>query len=387
MALLAVLTLVFLFLTAYVYAGYPLLLLVLQKIAKRPIARGDSTPPVSLIIAAYNEQVVIAEKIENSLQLDYPRDRLEIMVVADGSSDRTAEIVRSYAAQGVVLLDSPERRGKSAALNRGVKQASGEILIFSDANAFYYEDAIRKLVRNFDDPAVGCVSGKKTVRSSTSAIAESEGLYWKYESFIKKRESATGSTVGVVGEMNAIRASLYEPIPEHIINDDAFLALRVLSAGKRVLYEAEAVSWETPALTTRDEVIRRQRINAGRYQQMLTPRLWSAAQPFDIFKLFSHKFLRLMLPFFMVGALIFNTMIVLMPAAPLLLQVTFWGQIAAYVLALVGYLTEKSGKKIRLAAAAWYVVSSNAASLSGFLRYMRRQQTVLWEKAQRAASE
>jgi hypothetical protein len=120
---------------------------------------------------------------------------------------------------------------------------------------------------------------------------------------------------------------------------------------------------------------------------MLTPRLWSAAQPFDIFKLFSHKFLRLMLPFFMIGALIFNTMIVLMPAAPLLLQVTFWGQIAAYVLALVGYLTEKSGKKIRLAAAAWYVVSSNAASLSGFLRYMRRQQTVLWEKAQRAASE
>lgn len=382
--MLTLLTLLLLFLCAYVYVGYPVLLVLLSRLARNPIQHGDVLPPVSLIVAAYNESEVIEQKIRNSLELDYPSDKLQIMIVADGSSDDTADIARRYEDQGVVVLHTPERRGKSAALNRGVEQATGDILVFSDANAFYLPEAIRMLVRNFNDSRVGCVSGKKTVRQEGSTIAQSEGMYWKYESFLKKKESEIRSTVGVVGEMNSLRREFYQPIPKHIINDDAYLAMKTMQAGKRVIYEPEAVSWETSAASTRDEIIRRQRINAGRWQLFFSPgQVYPWNDPLVLFKLFSHKFFRLMLPFFMLGGLILNVIVVLLPDVSPLMWVTLLVQVAFYVLALAGFLAEQAGVSFKIGKLAYYIVSSNGAAIRGFNRYIRGKQSVLWEKARR----
>lgn len=388
MLLLTVITWSLLGLSIYVYAGYPLLLAILARIRRRPIDRAEITPRVSLIVAAYNEDSVIAAKLENSLSLDYPTEALEIIVVADGSTDGTAEIVRGYADRKITLLHSPERRGKSAALNRGVAQASGEILVFSDANALYEAAALKKLVRNFNDPQVGCVSGRKTVRGGDSAVGESEGAYWRYESYIKAGETQTGATVGVVGEMLALRAALFEPIPETVINDDAYLALRVLRRGFRVIYEPEARSWETPSLSTRDEVIRRQRMTAGRFQLLFNPtQLWPWNRPLVLFQLISHKFLRLLLPLFMLGAFVSNALLVALRTRQLLMYLVFSAQLAFYGLALLGFVAERRGRRLKLPAVAYYLTSSNLATFQGFVRYVTGKQTVIWEKAQRAGSK
>jgi cellulose synthase/poly-beta-1,6-N-acetylglucosamine synthase-like glycosyltransferase len=308
---------------------------------------------------------------------------LEIIVVADGSSDATAEIARGFECEGVKVMFAPERRGKSAALNRAVAVASGEIVVFSDANAFYESDALAKLVRNFADAEVGAVSGNKTVRRGSTAIADSEGFYWKYESFIKKQETLTGSTIGVVGEMNAIRRALYPGIPEHIVNDDSYLCLATLRSGHRVVYEPQAVSFETPAQSMADEVVRRKRITAGRYQQMFTPSLWIGLPPAAIFKLVSHKYLRLMLPLLMIGALVANTIVVLADEPPALLVATFLAQVAAYLAAGLGMVSSGSRGLARLPKAAYYVVSSNLAALGGLKHFLSGRATVLWQKADR----
>jgi len=382
--LLAFLTLVCVFLCVYVYVGYPVVLWGLSKLYKNPVQTGDSLPTLSLIIAAYNESAVIGQKIENSLALDYPADKLEIMVVADGSSDDTAEQARYYADRGVVVLHEPERRGKSAALNRGVGLAKGELLVFSDANAYYDVGALKALARNFHDARVGCVSGRKTVVKGESAVGDSEGLYWKYESFIKKRESALHSATGVVGEMTALRRALFTPIPSHIINDDAYLAFQALARGYRVLYEPAAFSWERPSVSARDEVIRRQRINAGRYQ-LLFEGSWLKAPPLVLFMLVSHKFFRLALPFFMLGAWLGNLALLLTPDAPAWAWALMTGQAAFYGLAALGALLDVLGLKAKLPKLATFVVTSNWAALQGLLRYLRGKQSVLWEKATRVA--
>lgn len=384
MHLLTALTWLFIALVIYGYVGYPLLLWLLKKLIAKPVKTDDNhKPTISLIIAAYNEEAVITQKINNSLELDYPADKLQIMIVADGSTDQTAEIARTHANDRVTVLYDPPRRGKSAALNRGVEQATGEILVFSDANAYYLPDALHQLARNFADPAVGCVSGKKTVRSSGSTVAESEGTYWKYESFIKKSESAIHSTTGVVGEMNALRKSLYSPIPANIINDDAYLAMQVMRHGHRVIYEPEAISWETSSQSQRDEIIRRQRINAGRYQLMFQPSLYPWHNPLVLFMLVSHKFFRLLLPIFMMCAVIFNLLAIITGTDSLTLFAGF-GQMVVYGLALIGYWLERNQRKSKLPTLIYYIVSSNGASLRGLMRYVRGQQSVLWEKAQRS---
>lgn len=424
MTFLSVLTWISLAAVGYVYLGYPAVLSILARFHSRPARQAAIFPSVSLIIAAYNETGVIGRKVANSLALDYPQDKLQIIVVADGSSDDTAAVVQPYAAQGVLLLHNPERRGKSAALNRGAAVATGEILVFSDANAFYLPDALQKLVRNFHDPAVGGVSGRKTIRDSEAAVNQSEGLYWRYESFIKAKESQVGSTTGVVGEMMAVRRDLFQPIPEHIICDDAYLAYSLLRQGHRVLYEPEAISWETSAATTQGEMTRRRNINAGRYQLLFQPRLWPWNNPLALFQLISHKFLRLLLPFFMASAFVANVLTIgigrrqdgrsrggsiprcgskqdrhlgmplssykakspnpPIPAPrPAALYLTLVGQLLFYGLALVGWLAERSGRRWKLPAVAWYITSSNLASVNGLWRYLNGRQTVLWAKVER----
>jgi len=368
----------------YTYAGYPLLLWGLSYIYNDPIRRAEYAPAVSLIISAYNEEAVIASKIVNALATDYPEKNLEIIVITDGSTDQTTEIACSFKEQSIKVLHSSKRQGKSAAMNRAVAHATGAIIVFSDANALYRPEAIRRLVRNFADPLVGCVSGSKTVVSSGTCIGQSEGIYWKYESFIRRKETETGSTTGVVGEINAIRRTLFNLIPQSIINDDTFLALSVLKAGYRVAFEPDAISWETSAASISDEIVRRQRINAGRYQQLFKPSLWWNIAPFNLFKLFSHKYLRLLLPFFMIAALAMNASIILQGSPPLIFVLTFWLQATVYGLAAIGLKQEWFGVGSRLTNTAFYIVSSNFAALKGFQRFLSGQQTVLWAKADRS---
>ncbi|PWC35990.1 glycosyltransferase family 2 protein [Azospirillum sp. TSO35-2] len=383
-------TLACIVLQGFHYVGYPAIMLALASLRPRPVDKRPLTPTVSMIISAFNEAETILAKLQNTLELDYPQ--LEIIVVSDGSDDGTPAMVERFAGQSggraIIGLHDPRRRGKGAAMNRGAAVATGEILVFSDANAFYLTDALRRLVAGFADPSVGCVSGRKMVKAAdaqgrVSPVGEPDGWYWRYENRIRCWESAVGSTVSVVGEILAIRRALYRPVPETIINDDAYLGLAVQRSGYRVVCEETAVCWEYPSTSVRDEVARRRRMTAGRYQILLRPANWPWQRPQAVFSLFAHKFLRLLLPLLMVGALLGNAALALdwpMPAPMLVLLVL---QAGFYGLALLGLLLERSGRKWRLPHVAYYLTASNLGALHGLIGYARGTQGVLWAKARR----
>ncbi|MBL8092309.1 MAG: glycosyltransferase family 2 protein, partial [Anaerolineales bacterium] len=228
----------------YTYFGYPILIALIPSYKKRDVTRNYTPVSVTLLIAAYNEKTVIEEKIKNSLTIEYPKDKLQILVVTDGSDDGTNLIVQPYEGGNVKLLHQPERKGKMAAINRAIPHATGEIIIFSDANNFYKQDTIQKLIQPFSDPQVGAVSGSKVIEKGDGELGNSEGLYWKYESFIKKQESRVSSCTSVAGEILAIRKSLYSIPPNHVINDDFFSAMKILRQGYKLVYVEDAKSIE-----------------------------------------------------------------------------------------------------------------------------------------------
>jgi peptidoglycan/xylan/chitin deacetylase (PgdA/CDA1 family)/glycosyltransferase involved in cell wall biosynthesis len=259
LATLAALSLTVLF---YVYVGYPLLLTLLMRVrGERVVRRGDRLPPVSLVISAHNEAKVIRRKLENTAQLDYPRELLEIVVVSDASTDGTDEIAAEYtASQGVLVARQPERAGKTAGLNRTLPTLRGEIVVFSDANALYQPDALKMLVRNFADPQVGCVTGEaRYIEGGRTAADAGERTYWDYEIRLKRLETAIGSMVGGDGAIYAIRAKLWKALPVAAIND--FLnPLQIVNAGWRGVYEPDAICYEDTAGTVAREYHRRVRI-------------------------------------------------------------------------------------------------------------------------------
>lgn len=382
-------------LIVYVYAGYPLLTTLLARLRREKRFLSPFTPSVTLLISAYNEERFIAAKLENVLALDYPAERLQILVAADGSDDRTAEIVKSYAGRGVELSYAPERRGKLAAINHAMQAARNEIVVFSDANNSYDPATLRALVAPFADERVGAASGKKNVVAASSRLGEADRFYWRYESFIKKQEMRlTGCCVGVSGEIFAVRRELYRPLPEKIINDDFFIALSIIQQGYNVVYVPEAVSCETVSASEQDEVVRRTRIVAGRYQAMMLslPKLpWR--RPLIVWQILSHKFMRPLVPFAMLGALAGNLGAVLLPAADMLpawISLAFpygwiFGGLQAgfYLLALLGRRLKAGGlvgKALYLPA---FLVVSNYAALLGLFGYLSGRQTALWKKATR----
>ena len=220
------------------------------------------------------------------------------------------------------------------------------------------------------------------MRASESAVAQSEGMYWRYESFIKKQESKIHSTVSVVGEINAIRREYFAPIPENTINDDAYLAHTIMRKGARIIYEPDAYSWETPSQSTRDDVVRRRRINAGRYQLFFQPlRLYPWNNPLVLFMLFSHKYSRLLLPMFMGGAFIANTLTIALDPSNELAWLTWVGQALFYGLAVLGLWADRRNiKSMKLAKLAFFIVNSNIAAFEGLVEYLRGRQSVMWEK-------
>ncbi len=362
----------------WTYIGYPLFIAVLARWRPRPHRREPLELPVTFIIPAYNEEGVIAEKIENILGLDYPATLREIIIIADGSSDRTVEIVAGYAEQGVQCLHQPERQGKIAAMNRAVPHAHGDVLIFSDANAMMEPDSIRQLLPNFADPKVACVSGEKRIRPAAGVQAEGESAYWRYEAFMKRADSLVNTAIGAVGEFFAIRRELYRPLETDNLIEDFVLAMRLVMDGWRVVYEPGAITWEEASPSLQGEWRRRARMAAGGFQaigrlrRLLSPRYGLVA-----FQYVSHKVLRWLAPFFMLAALASSAALSAGPVFRLL----FWGQVAFYLLAALGWGLEILGWKFKPVRMIFYFCFANATMLGGFVRYVTKTQSVLWTKA------
>lgn len=372
----------------YTYLGYPALLALLAHRRQWPVAAADHLPTVTLLIAAYNEADTIAQKLENSLSLNYPPERLQIVVAADGSQDQTPQIVAAYAGQGVVLSYEPARRGKMAAINRAMPHAQGEIVVFSDANNFYAPDTVRELVRPFADPQVGAASGAKVIAGGDGVLGESEGLYWRYESFIKRKETEIDSSTGVAGEVLALRRTLFEPPPDDVINDDFYMAMRLLQRGYRVVYVPAARSVERVSPAAQDERARRARIVAGRYQAMVRSReLLPWRRPWLVWQIVSHKYLRPFVPLAMIGALLANLAWLSRawswrrPAAlMLLLQALF------YALAWFGSVFRLEGRVGKALYLPTYLASGNLAALVGLYRFLARKQSTRWQRVPRRSA-
>lgn len=370
----------------WTYFGYPLLMAVRAKLGGRPIQQDEShTPSLTLLIPAHNEADVIRAKLENALSLAYPPDKLQIIVVDDGSTDGTPEIVREFEGRGVTLLRQPERSGKMAAVNRGFEAATGELVVLSDASPIYEPDSLRLLARNFADPSVGVVVGALRVWDAQNAVAKPAGMYWRYESALRRWESLTGSTVAVHGNMFAIRRSLYRPLRKHTINDEFSIAMEAMRQGYRVVYEPEAISYDMASATMSDEFKRRARINAGRFQALFSAGYLKAPTPELTFRLISHKLLRPLTPVFMLIALISSFLLMILTAITFDSAFWFWllaffAQDAFYMLAYAGYLAERNGRSNKWLSVPYFFVSSNLAALVGLWRWLRNRQSVTWQK-------
>ncbi len=384
---------------AYVHAGYPLLLGVLAALAGKRAAEGSQagTPPtVSVVIAAHDEEAVIAEKLENTLALDYPAERLQILVASEGSRDRTFEVVQGFAARGVEQSYRRQRRGKVAAINAAVALARGEIVVFSDANNLYERDALQRLVAAFREPRVGAATGAKGVRREDGSVAEGEGLYWRYESFIQRSEARLGSCIGAAGEIFALRRELFEPIPTGVINDDFHMAMRVLCRGYVVAYVPEARSWERGSLRLEDERLRRARIVAGRFQALgMARRLFPWRRPLLLWQLLSHKLARPLVPWAMLLAFVANLAAWLFPPpagsgalrlAPPVAGGLLVAQAGFYLLACGGLWIRPRGTVGKMMSLPAFLVSSNLAAVSGLFGYLAGRQTAVWQRVSRRAA-
>jgi cellulose synthase/poly-beta-1,6-N-acetylglucosamine synthase-like glycosyltransferase len=284
----------------FITFGYPILLALGGLLVRRRHHVSDAEPHVSLVIAAHNEEACVERKLENSLALDYPRERLEIIVASDGSTDKTGDIVRSFADRGVILCEFP-RTGKTGVQNRVVQTAQGEVVVFSDANALYRHDAIRKLVRNFADPGVACAVGQLVYKATDLGAGACEDSYWKYEKFMKRRESDLSSLVGANGSIYAVRRVNYVEIGEDLISD--FVEpLALVERGHRVVYEPEAISLEDASTSHGIEFRRKVRILTRSIKGLLAMRTLLNPLRYGIFslQLFMHKLARYFVPLFLV---------------------------------------------------------------------------------------
>ena len=362
----------------YVYAGYPILLWIITRWRGRGVIQRDITPPVTLVISAFNEEQIIGKKILNALKLDYPSDQLEILVVSDASSDATEAIVRSFAERGVKLIRMLERRGKTAGLNVAVQEARGEIIVFSDANIIYRREVIRKLVRNFADPRVGCVTGNSCyLENSLSPAHIQENTYWQYEQTIRMLESQLGSTVGGDGAIFAIRKDLYAPLAPDTIND-LVIPLQIVARGYRAVFEPEAVGFEPSAGYFVAEFRRKRRIVNRSWRglrsvpEVLDPR----AVGIFAWQVLSHKVLRwLILPIVLTVA---AGCFVAFPVG-LVYQVGALGFVASLGIAVIGGLTGNHvGQLTRLTHGLFYFYMVNLAAFLGIVMAAFGRVEVVW---------
>ncbi|HKX28269.1 MAG TPA: glycosyltransferase family 2 protein [Blastocatellia bacterium] len=372
---------------AYIYIGYPILMFVLSRLFPHPVRRTSYTPRVSLIIAAHNEEKDIARKLDNALSLDYPQDKLEIIVASDCSTDGTDRIVNHYRhLHDVILHRQNERHGKTRAQCRAVGVSTGEILVFSDATTEYEPDALRKIVESFGDSTVGCVAGQLIyVDGKSSVVGKGCRSYWNYEKLIKHSESELGSLIGVSGCMYAVRRSCYARLASDMI-DDFVIATEIRLQGLRTVYEPEAIAKEDTNHRTRDEFRMRVRVIEQtmsaiyRYRQILNP----FKHGLFAFQMISHKILRYSVPLWLALVLVANWFA---QDAGSLYQYFFIMQLWAYAAALTGWIGERAKISLGPLAVPYYFVLVNVAIVCGFVKYLRGQSHVVWEPVRDSRSE
>jgi cellulose synthase/poly-beta-1,6-N-acetylglucosamine synthase-like glycosyltransferase len=373
----------------YSYIGYWIVVTLLVRIRgpyKIPQHQDDEDlPEIALIIAAYNESLILEEKIENCLQLNYPSEKKKIIFVTDGSLDNSMEIFKRYP--GIVHLHEQKRSGKITAVDRAIKTVTSPIVVISDANALLNPEALREITRHYQDPRTGGVAGEKKVLSALyTDVAGTEGLYWKYESELKRKDAQLYSVIGAAGELFSFKTDLYESPNPKVILDDFVISLKICQKGYRLAYAPEAFASEHPSSSLREETKRKIRISAGGFQSLFILRdlLNIFKYPVLSFQYISHRVLRWALcPFLIPIAFLLNIYIAI-NADSIFFQLLMAGQIVFYLSALVGWYLSTKKIKVRFFYAAFYFVFINICLYRGLARYLRREHTVLWDKADRS---
>jgi cellulose synthase/poly-beta-1,6-N-acetylglucosamine synthase-like glycosyltransferase len=370
----------------YAYLGYPLLIWCLAKrfgrLAPPPDLKEADLPTVSLLIAAYNEEHVIGERIRNALALDYPADKLQIVIASDGSTDATADVVRRFVDTRVRLLDYSQRRGKASVLNSAFSELKGDIILLSDANTEYEPLAARNIVRWFGDPEIGVVCGRLVLTDHHTG-QNADSLYWKYETFLKQCEGRLRALLGANGGIYAIRRHLFQPIPSETIVDDLVIPLQAkLRTGCAIIYDCQAVAREETPASIESEFHRRSRIGAGGFQSIaMLWRLLDPRQGWIAFTFFSHKILRWLCPFFMLGSLLANAFLWDEP----LYQLTLLAQGMFYLTSVVIAFVPGRFKTLKPLRITTMFTGMNAALLVGFWRWLRGSQQSAWKRTARLA--
>ena len=375
----------------YTYLGYGILLWVLIRLKrlfkgkpeKAQLPPENELPEVTLMICAYNEQDIVDIKMENTHQITYPK--LHVVWVTDGSNDATNDYLAKYP--DVQVIFSPERRGKTAALNHGLGEVTDELVVMTDANTMLNPESITEIVRCFMDPQVACVAGEKHViaRHEGQAAAEGEGLYWKYESTLKRWDGELYSAMGAAGELCAIRRSLYEPMPENALLDDFVMSLRMVDKGYKIAYTSDAYAMEYGSADLAEESKRKRRIAAGGLQSIwwLRDMMNPFRQPLVAFQLISHRVLRWSItPIALLLLIPLNVVLVFMKAG-ILYNIIWILQILFYLAAFLGYWLEKNGKKNKLLYIPYYFLFMNLNVFRGMAYLKSHQNSGAWEKAKR----
>lgn len=378
----------------YTYLGYGILLYIIIRLKrlflgnprKTVLPPDEQLPEITLLICAYNEEEVVAEKMGNTLAIDYPKEKFHIMWVTDGSNDHTNELLSAYPE--VDLVFSPERRGKSAALKHGLQELKTRYVAFTDANTMLNTGAIKEIARLFMDPTVGCVSGEKRVaaKKGTDMAAQGEGLYWKYESTLKRWDSELYSAMGAAGELYAMDATMVRNVPDEALLDDFMMSMYVVEDGKRIAYTSEAYAQEYGSANIFEESKRKRRIAAGGLQSIwwLRSLLNPFKQPIVTFQYVSHRVLRWSVtPVAMVILFIVNVILTLMGAGRfysivLILQTLF------YLMAFIGWLTSRYGHRNKLLYTIYYFVFMNINVFRGMVYLRTHGKSGAWEKAKRS---
>jgi cellulose synthase/poly-beta-1,6-N-acetylglucosamine synthase-like glycosyltransferase len=383
-----------LFIIFYAYVGYGILLYALVKI-RRIAGRGKTVlpvagyePDVTLFIAAYNEKDFVAAKVQNSLELEYPREKLHMVWVTDGSNDGTPDELAKY--DSVTVHHLAERSGKIGAMNRGMKFVKTPIVVFCDANTMLGRESIRRIVNLFSNPGVGCVSGEKRIfsKEKDAAAGAGEGLYWKYESTLKKWDAELYSVVGAAGELFAIRTELYQEVERDTLLDDFIISLRVAQKGYTIQYDPEAYAIETASANVKEELKRKIRISAGGIQAVV--RLGSLLNLFKYgtlsFQYISHRVLRWTLAPLSLLLLIPTGLALALSEGLFSLgfySILFWMQVLFYTSALLGWYLENRSIKVKLLFVPYYFFIMNLSVFLGLRRYLKGSQSVNWERAKR----
>ena len=385
---------ILIFIVFYAYLGYGIVLYFIIRLKRLFSKQSEVTnsnielPEVTLFIAAYNEKDFVDAKLENSYNLDYPKDKLKILWVTDGSDDGTPDLLRKY--EDIIVLHEPARNGKISAMNRGFQYVTSPIVVFSDANTLLGKQSIREIVRLFSKPGVGCVSGEKRIfrKEKDSAAGAGEGIYWKYESKLKQWDAELYSVVGAAGELFAVRTELFQPVEPDTLLDDFIISLRIAMKGYTIQYSPEAYAMETSSSNVKEEMKRKVRIAAGGIQSVI--RLYPLLNIFKYgvlsFQYISHRVLRWTLaPFSLPLIFILNMILAINIGlfSKSLFAFLFWGQIVFYISALTGWYLENKQLRVKVLFIPYYFFIMNLSIFLGLKRYVTRKQSVNWERAKR----